>query len=49
MLKFKMDNPSGGAMVESLGDYSIHYGKMSGGYPQSIASNLDKYAVVKFQ
>lgn len=49
MIKFKMENPLGVPQSERLGDYSVTYANnMQGGYPDGIASALNKFRVVRF-
>ena len=44
MIKARLENPGGNPVSESLGDYSIVYGK--GDYPQSVMAQLNKYCRV---
>lgn len=46
MIKFKIDNPLGTVLSESLGDYSVTYG--GGQYPMGIQTALNKYRLVGF-
>jgi len=46
MIKFKIDNPAGTVLSESLGDYSVTYG--GGQYPAGIEKSLNKYRLVGF-
>ncbi len=46
MIKFKIDNPTGTPLSESLGDYSVTYG--GGAFPEGITKSLNKYRLVGF-
>lgn len=44
MIQHQMNKPAG-VQSESLGDYSVTYAKLKGGYPESITGQIDRYAV----
>lgn len=43
MINFKLQKVTPGAKSESIDDYSITFDTMSGGYPQSIATSLNRW------
>ena len=44
MIQHQLSKPAG-VQSESLGDYSVTYAKLKGGYPESITGQIDRYAV----
>jgi hypothetical protein len=48
MIKFRMENTTATPKSESLGDYSITYGDLSGGYPEGINNAMNKYVNARF-
>ena len=44
MIQHQMSKPAG-VQSESLGDYSVTYAKLKGGYPESITGQIDRFAV----
>lgn len=48
MIKYKIDNPMGVPVSESLGDYSVNFGNNQFGYSQGIEQLIMKYCTVKY-
>ena len=46
MINYQMSKPSG-AQSESLGDYSVSYGEMTGSYPKNVTAGIKRFAVMK--
>lgn len=46
MIQHQMNKPAG-VQSESLGDYSVTYAEMQGGYPRSITGQITRFAVTQ--